>query len=141
MIIPVDDEHAEAAVGLLHRFFEEEGFAGNRTAITEDLGRNCDRRRADRRHRDADNDLMSNGQARRDRRSLCVARSTAAWHRARPRQGLPRLVQSARMLGGRSHDHGRSRGGTWVEPLLCRVRFRTVRTNDFGVAAMSATLH
>jgi GNAT superfamily N-acetyltransferase len=38
MIIPVDDKRAESAVGLLHRFFQEEGFAGDRTAIAANLG-------------------------------------------------------------------------------------------------------
>jgi GNAT superfamily N-acetyltransferase len=37
MIIPVDDQHADAAVGLLHRFFEEEGFVGDRSAIAANL--------------------------------------------------------------------------------------------------------
>jgi GNAT superfamily N-acetyltransferase len=36
-IIPVDDEHAHAVVGLLHRFFEEEGFARDRAAISANL--------------------------------------------------------------------------------------------------------
>jgi GNAT superfamily N-acetyltransferase len=38
MISSVDDERAEAAVGLLDRFFQEGGFAGDRTAIAANLG-------------------------------------------------------------------------------------------------------
>jgi GNAT superfamily N-acetyltransferase len=36
-IIPVNDQHAEASAELLHRFFEEEGFVGDRTAISANL--------------------------------------------------------------------------------------------------------
>jgi hypothetical protein len=36
-IIPVDAHNTESAVSLLHRFFQEEGFSGDRSIITANL--------------------------------------------------------------------------------------------------------
>jgi GNAT superfamily N-acetyltransferase len=38
-IIPVDAHNTEIAVALLHRFFQEEGFSGERSMITANLDR------------------------------------------------------------------------------------------------------
>jgi hypothetical protein len=38
-IIPVDDHNTEIAVSLLHRFFQEEGFFGDRSIIATNLDR------------------------------------------------------------------------------------------------------
>ncbi|MGH6813713.1 MAG: GNAT family N-acetyltransferase [Methylocella sp.] len=45
-IIPVDAHNSEIAVSLLHRFFQEEGFAGDRSNIAANL----DRMRRDENH-------------------------------------------------------------------------------------------
>ena len=38
-IIPVDDHTTEIAVSLLHRFFQEDGFSGDRSIITANIER------------------------------------------------------------------------------------------------------